>query len=159
MSQRITLAQTQLQLATSNPQIHNLYSDEALKKRKKPMEKEGEELKSGEPFMEEELEEEERALEEEIEDIEKLEDEASELEGKPVRELCGDIIELKSALKESHDKLLRAHAELENIRRRSVLDVEKAHKYGLEKFVAELLPVMDSLEHALENAKKSELRS
>ena len=37
-----------------------------------------------------------------------------------------------------------------NLRRRSALDVEKAHKFALEKFSGELLPVIDSLERALE---------
>jgi molecular chaperone GrpE len=47
------------------------------------------------------------------------------------------------------DALLRARAELENLRRRATRDVENAHKYGIERFVAELLPVKDSLELAL----------
>lgn len=47
------------------------------------------------------------------------------------------------------DALLRARAELDNLRRRASRDVENAHKYGIERFVAELLPVKDSLELAL----------
>jgi molecular chaperone GrpE len=47
------------------------------------------------------------------------------------------------------DALLRARAELDNLRRRAARDVENAHKYGIERFVAELLPVKDSLELAL----------
>jgi len=50
---------------------------------------------------------------------------------------------------------LRAQAEIENIRRRTELDVEKAHKFALEKFANELLPVIDSLERALELADKA----
>ena len=42
--------------------------------------------------------------------------------------------------------LLRAQAELDNLRKRSARDVEQAHKYGLERFISELLPVTDSLE-------------
>ncbi|THD29429.1 nucleotide exchange factor GrpE, partial [Pantoea sp. R102] len=49
---------------------------------------------------------------------------------------------------------LRAQAEIENIRRRAEMDVEKAHKFALEKFANELLPVIDSLERALEVADK-----
>lgn len=48
------------------------------------------------------------------------------------------------------DKVLRAHAEMENIRRRAQKDVENAHKFSLEKFVNALLPVLDSMEKALE---------
>lgn len=49
---------------------------------------------------------------------------------------------------------LRAQAEIENIRRRTEQDVEKAHKFALEKFANELLPVIDSLERALEVVDK-----
>ena len=44
------------------------------------------------------------------------------------------------------DTALRAQAELENVRRRMARDVENAHKYALEKFIQELLPVADSME-------------
>lgn len=47
------------------------------------------------------------------------------------------------------DQALRAHAETENVRRRSQRDVENAHKYALEKFAGELLPVVDSFERAV----------
>jgi len=47
------------------------------------------------------------------------------------------------------DKLLRAQAELENVRRRAERDLESAHKYALERFAGELLPVKDSLELGL----------
>lgn len=50
---------------------------------------------------------------------------------------------------EHWDKLLRTNAELENARRRARQDVENAHKYALEKFALELLPVKDSLEMGL----------
>ena len=44
------------------------------------------------------------------------------------------------------DKALRAQAELDNMRKRTARDIENAHKYALERFVVELLPVMDSME-------------
>jgi molecular chaperone GrpE len=51
---------------------------------------------------------------------------------------------------DSHwDQLLRARAELENERRRFQRDLENAHKFGLERFALELLPVKDSLELGL----------
>ena len=46
-------------------------------------------------------------------------------------------------------------AEMENLRRRTELDIEKAHKFALEKFINELLPVIDSLDRALEVADKA----
>lgn len=69
------------------------------------------------------------------------------------------IAELEARLVEAQqlerDSLLRAKAEVENIRRRTELDVEKAHKFALEKFSGELLPVIDNLERALDLADKS----
>jgi molecular chaperone GrpE len=47
---------------------------------------------------------------------------------------------------EHYDQLVRAHAEIENLKRRHAQEVEKAHKYALDKFVSELLGVWDSLE-------------
>jgi molecular chaperone GrpE len=55
-----------------------------------------------------------------------------------------------AALAEQQDMVLRAQAEVQNMRRRCEQDVEKAHKFALEKFGAELLPVMDNLERALQ---------
>ena len=56
---------------------------------------------------------------------------------------------VNQALAEQRDSVLRAHAEMQNMRRRCEADVEKAHKFALEKFAASLLPVMDNLERAL----------
>ncbi|MGO4998247.1 nucleotide exchange factor GrpE [Oceanisphaera sp. W20_SRM_FM3] len=52
------------------------------------------------------------------------------------------------------DNALRALAEMENLRRRAAQDVEKAQKFALEKFATDLLPVIDSLERALEHTDK-----
>lgn len=62
--------------------------------------------------------------------------------------------ELAQAQGGVRDAQLRAQAEIENIRRRAEMDVEKAHKFALEKFANELLPVIDSLERALDVADK-----
>ncbi len=50
------------------------------------------------------------------------------------------------------EQYLRAVAELDNVRKRAQRDIEAANRYGLEKFAAELLPVQDSLELALQSA-------
>lgn len=55
-----------------------------------------------------------------------------------------------AALAEQQDSVLRAQAEVQNMRRRCEADVEKAHKYALEKFSIELLNVMDNMERALQ---------
>ncbi|MFT4100755.1 MAG: nucleotide exchange factor GrpE [Burkholderiaceae bacterium] len=50
---------------------------------------------------------------------------------------------------EHYDAYVRAHAEMENVRRRAQDDVAKAHKFSIESFAESLLPVRDSLEMAL----------
>lgn len=57
------------------------------------------------------------------------------------------------AAQEHHDAWLRAKAEADNIRRRAQSDVAAAHKYALENFATELLPVKDSLEAALASSE------
>jgi molecular chaperone GrpE len=71
--------------------------------------------------------------------------------------------ELQAALakaNENYELYLRAVAEAENTRRRAQEDVAKAHKYGIESFAEALLPVVDSLEKALEapNASPEAMR-
>ena len=51
------------------------------------------------------------------------------------------------------DAALRAEAEMQNVRRRAEREVEHAVKYGVEKILQNLLPVMDSLEKAIESAE------
>lgn len=51
---------------------------------------------------------------------------------------------------ENWEKSVRAMAEVDNIRRRAERDIANAHRYGLEKFAEALLPVLDSLEQALQ---------
>jgi molecular chaperone GrpE len=63
---------------------------------------------------------------------------------------------LEARVKEFQEQALRSHAEMQNVRRRAEIDVEKAHKFALEKFVKELLPVADSLEKAVESTEGQE---
>lgn len=65
--------------------------------------------------------------------------------------LAAQVEELEQSLAEAKDQALRAAAEAQNVRRRAEQEAEKARKFALEKFVKELLPVVDSLEKALEN--------
>ena len=60
-----------------------------------------------------------------------------------------EVAEARRAARENLDRALRAQAELENVRRRMERDLQNAHKFALERFVAELLPVRDSLELGL----------
>lgn len=57
---------------------------------------------------------------------------------------------------ENRDLALRAQAEMENLRKRTTRDIENAHKYALEKFVNELLPILDSMEMAMNAAETAE---
>lgn len=55
---------------------------------------------------------------------------------------------------ENWEKSMRAMAELDNVRRRAERDVTNAHRFGLEKIITSLLPVIDSLEQALQLTDK-----
>ena len=75
---------------------------------------------------------------------------SSSLEG-----LSERLAEAELAAERAKDDLLRVQAEMQNLRRRTEQDVEKAHKYGIEKFSGELLVVIDNLERALTSASES----
>lgn len=64
-------------------------------------------------------------------------------------DLISKLAEVQVQLEDSKDASLRDQAEMQNILRRSERDVQNAHKYALDKFVSELLPVVDNLERAL----------
>ena len=66
---------------------------------------------------------------------------------------------LEAALAEAEklrDLALRAEAEMQNVRRRAGIDVENAHRFALERFVNNLLPVVDSLDKAVESVAETE---
>ncbi|OAN28725.1 MULTISPECIES: nucleotide exchange factor GrpE [Pseudomonas] len=65
-------------------------------------------------------------------------------------DVAARIATLEEQLAAAQDQSLRSVAELQNVRRRAEQDVEKAHKFALEKFAGDLLPVLDSLERGLE---------
>lgn len=71
-----------------------------------------------------------------------------------IAELEAQLEAAQQASLEERERAIRAVAEMENLRRRAAQDVEKAHKFALEKFAAELLPVLDNLERAIELADK-----
>jgi len=56
----------------------------------------------------------------------------------------------ESEISELNDKMLRMYAEMENLRKRTQREVADAHRFGVEKFAAALLDVVDNLERALE---------
>jgi molecular chaperone GrpE len=68
--------------------------------------------------------------------------------------LYAELEAAKQTINDQKDGVVRAAADVENIRRRAAQDVEKAHKFALEKFANELLPVIDNLERAIEFSDK-----
>ena len=105
-------------------------------------------------------------IETEVETDEAVETEASteaESTEMTVEELTKKLAEAEAKAEENWDQLVRSKAEMENIRRRSERDLTNAHKYALEKFAQELLPVIDSMEMGVaaaqdESADVSKLR-
>ena len=73
-----------------------------------------------------------------------------------VEQLQAEIEKLQAEVAETKDQALRVQAEAQNIRRRAEADVEKAHKFGQEKFAQEVLTVLDNLERALAAAPEDE---
>lgn len=89
-------------------------------------------------------------------------DGGDEAGGEDIERLREELEAARKRAEETWNQLVRAQADLENLRKRSERDVAQAHKYGLEKFISELLPVVDSLElglgHATEHVDAEKLR-
>ncbi|QTH64891.1 nucleotide exchange factor GrpE [Psychrosphaera ytuae] len=71
-----------------------------------------------------------------------------------IAQLEAELAAAQAKVQEQQDSVVRAAAEVDNIRRRAAVDVEKAHKFALEKFANELLPVIDNLERAIQFSDK-----
>lgn len=70
-------------------------------------------------------------------------------------DLAALLEQAQEQIAQYHDQLLRAKADVENIRRRAQEDVAKARKFGTEAFAESLIPVKDSLEAALAQTDQS----
>mgnify|MGYP001395625194 FL=1 len=98
---------------------------------------------------------------------ENIESEENKLNGDSVDQAVADDLETDEAIgtpsyEELFDKneeleklLLRANADLDNALKRTLSEVEKAHKYGTERLLLELLPIIDNLENALSNLSEN----
>ena len=84
------------------------------------------------------------------------ESDAINAEQEKINELELALVVAKSTVNDQKDSVIRAKAEVDNIRRRSAQDVEKARKFALDKFAAELLPVVDNLERAIASVDKED---
>jgi len=66
------------------------------------------------------------------------------------------IMQLQAEADKARDQALRAEAEMQNLRKRAERDVQNAHKFGIERLIQNLLPVLDSLEKAIETSLQAE---
>lgn len=87
----------------------------------------------------------------------------AESEEMSIEALQAKLEEAQAKADENWDQLVRSRAEMDNMRRRTERDLVNAHKFALEKFAQELLPVIDSMEMGVaaamdENADVSKLR-
>jgi molecular chaperone GrpE len=91
---------------------------------------------------------------EELETSDQFQDSASEESSEDQAPSEDDAVEsedrLVAEVEKYKDIALRAEAEMQNLRRRAERDVQNAHKYGIERLLQNLLPVLDSLEKAIE---------
>lgn len=72
-----------------------------------------------------------------------------------VADLQAELERLRGEVDRYRDDMLRARAEVDNIRKRAARDVEAAHKFGLDKLVEALLPVKDSFDLGYEAARNT----
>lgn len=86
----------------------------------------------------------EAGLEKEVSD---QQEEVPELED---QDISDELIKAQAKAAENYDLYVRAVAEAENVRRRSAEEIAKARKFSIEKFAESMLPVVDSMEKALE---------
>lgn len=89
---------------------------------------------------------------EEIEENSETENLESEVEHTEEQDPAVLLEDARNKADEHWNELLRARADMENLRRRQSRDLENAHKHALDKFVAELLPIYDSMELGLNAA-------
>lgn len=96
------------------------------------------------------LEQEAQTIDAESADV--VEGELVSGEEERIAELEKKLAAAEEKIAEQKDSVIRAAAEVQNIRSRTAKDVEMAHKFALDKFAAELLPVIDNMELALSHA-------
>ncbi|MEL0169911.1 MAG: nucleotide exchange factor GrpE [Pseudomonadaceae bacterium] len=88
--------------------------------------------------------------EEQRPDLQDQDDMVDQTVATPEGDLAARVASLEEQLATAQDQALRAAADVQNARRRAEQDVEKAHKFALERFANDLLPIVDSLERGIE---------
>jgi molecular chaperone GrpE len=90
-------------------------------------------------------------VDEALENSEEALEQAQEAVSEDIKAL---LAESRTEAEKHKEMALRIQADMENLRRRTRLDVENAHKYALNKFVDALIPAMDSMEMGMDAASK-----
>ncbi|KTD64895.1 Heat-shock protein GrpE(HSP-70 cofactor) [Legionella santicrucis] len=118
------------------------------------------EKKDWHQFKEQHLNEEQQSQDSEEDSLEvtldSFEPQEASLEHPNYVELSEKLTLTEQQAHENWEKAVRAQAELDNFRRRAEREIANAHRYGVEKLISSLLPVIDSLEQALQLAIKAE---
>ena len=97
-----------------------------------------------------------KEAEEQVEEQHEHAHEAISLEQERINELELALATAKATVADQKDSVIRAKAEVDNIRRRAAQDVEKARKFALEKFASEMLTSVDNLERAVGSIDKED---
>jgi molecular chaperone GrpE len=79
--------------------------------------------------------------------------------GQEIQALQTQLAEAEARANQQRDQVLRAAAEMDNVRKRAARDVEQAQRYALERFAQELLAVADSLEMASVTAANADAQT
>jgi len=83
-------------------------------------------------------------------------EETQQAEAAVEKDLEAMLAESQKEVEMQKDLAVRTMADMENLKRRTRMDLESAHKFALEKFVNELIPVLDSMEMGMDAASKEE---
>ena len=97
-----------------------------------------------------------KQAEQQVEEHQDKTAEAISEEQEKINELELALATTQSTVADQKDSVVRAKAEVDNIRRRAAQDVEKARKFALEKFAGEMLTTVDNLERALQSIDKDD---
>jgi len=108
-----------------------------------------EEQQAAEPSAEQLAEQIVQEAEEQVEQQHEHAHEVISEEQERINELELALATAQATVSDQKDSVIRAKAEVDNIRRRAAQDVEKARKFALEKFAGEMLTVVDNLERGL----------
>lgn len=94
-----------------------------------------------------------------LDDVQDDAEQAESLDFPSHQQLEDQLTAAEQKAAEFKEKMILAHAELDNVRKRSERDVQNAHKFGVEKLLGDMLPVIDSLTRALEGPEPTDAQA